>query len=70
MAKNHIGQFPKPLLKDLVVGRWIPIVGAGFSRNVVIPSGRHVPLWDGLGRALAAEIPNYPYCGGLDAISA
>lgn len=29
-----------------------------------------MPLWDDLGRALAADMPEYPYSGPLDAISA
>jgi hypothetical protein len=37
MAAKHISKFPKPLLDDLVAGRWLPIVGAGFSRNAVLP---------------------------------
>lgn len=41
-----------------------------MSRNAVVPSGRQVPLWDELGRALAGELENYSYAGPLDAISA
>lgn len=31
--------FPEVLLRDLVEGRWLPLVGAGFSRNAVTPAG-------------------------------
>ncbi len=70
MQKKYIPYFPKPLLDDLIVGRWLPIVGSGFSRNAVVPAGSTMPLWDDLGRALAQEMRDYPYSGALDAISA
>lgn len=53
-----------------MAGRWLPVIGAGMSRNAVVTSGRQVPLWDELGRTLAAEIQDYPYAGALDAVSA
>lgn len=67
---QYIESFPKPLLDDLVEGRWIPIVGAGMSRNAVAPAGKRMPLWNDLGKGLAEDIPGYPYSGALDAISA
>jgi hypothetical protein len=70
MSTTYIGHFPKPLLDDLVTGKWLPVVGAGMSRNAIVPSGKSVPLWDDLGRDLAGEMADYPYAGALDAISA
>jgi hypothetical protein len=70
MSSKHIGKFPKPLLADLVEGRWLPIVGAGFSCNAVLPAKKTMPAWDKLGKDLAAEMADYPYTGALDAISA
>jgi hypothetical protein len=70
MAKKHITVFPKPLLDDLVQGRLVPIVGAGLSKNAVVPSGSVMPLWDDIGKSLAKEMPVYTYSGALDAISA
>lgn len=67
---QYLKHFPKPLLDDLVAGRWLPVIGAGMSRNAVVPPGRQVPLWDDLGRELAAELQDYPYAGALDAASA
>lgn len=67
---QYLKHFPKPLLDDLVAGRWLPVIGAGMSRNAVVASGHQVPLWDELGRQLADEIQDYPYAGALDAISA
>jgi hypothetical protein len=40
MASKHLNRFPTPLLDDLVAGRWLPVVGAGFSRNAVLPPNR------------------------------
>ena len=62
--------FPQPLLDDLVEGRWLPIVGAGFSRNAVVPAGKQMPLWDDLGRGFARDLADYPYSTPLDAMSA
>jgi uncharacterized protein YutE (UPF0331/DUF86 family) len=70
MSSKHISRFPKPLLADLVAGRWLPIVGAGFSCNAVLPASKEMPAWDKLGKDLAAEMADYPYTGALDAISA
>jgi hypothetical protein len=67
---QYLKHFPKPLLDDLVAGRWLPVIGAGMSRNAVVPSGRQVPLWDGLGHELAEELQDYPYVSALDTISA
>lgn len=70
LDEKYISHFPKPLLDDLIAGRWLPVVGAGMSRNAVVPAGKVVPLWEDLGKELAADMPEYPYSGALDAISA
>lgn len=70
MQYNHLDEFPKPLLDDLVRGNVLPIVGAGLSRNAVLPTNTKMPMWDDLGRDLSREMPGYPYSGALDAISA
>jgi hypothetical protein len=70
MKEHYLKYLPKPLLADLVEQRWLPLVGAGMSRNAVVPRGAHLPLWDELGRAIADEIPDFPYTGAIDAISA
>ncbi len=67
---QHLRHFPPPLLDDLVSNRWLPVVGAGLSRNAKTPTGTRMPLWDDLGRALARELPDYSYSTVLDAISA
>lgn len=67
---KSLQHFPKPLLDDLIEGRWLPVVGAGFSRNAKLPPGKVMPLWDGLGKLLAEELPDYTYSGAVDATSA
>jgi hypothetical protein len=56
MATKYLQSFPKPLLDDLIAGRWLPIVGAGFSRNAVLPQGKAMPLWTDLGEALGRDL--------------
>jgi hypothetical protein len=70
MAARHLSKFPKPLLDDLVAGRWLPIVGAGFSRNAVLPLKKQMPLWNELGSLLEADPREYEPTNALDAISA
>jgi uncharacterized protein YutE (UPF0331/DUF86 family) len=68
--KKIIDAFPKPLLQDLIEGHWLPVIGAGLSRNATVPTGKKMPLWDDLGKTLPGEISDYPYSGTLDSISA
>jgi len=67
---NYLKHFPAPLLDDLVHNRWLPIVGAGFSRNADLPAPKRMPLWEELGRQLHKELPEYIYTNALDIISA
>jgi hypothetical protein len=69
MAK-YLRHFPKPLLDDLVAGRWLPVLGAGMSMNATLPPGAKMPLWPDLGTALAGEMASYSSAGALDSISA
>jgi len=70
MAKSYLTTFPAPLLDELVDGRWLPVIGAGMSLNAVVPLRKKMPLWQDLGRSLAAEMRDYEYGSPLDAISA
>lgn len=70
MAVKYLKHFPRPLLDDLVEGRWLPIVGAGFSRNAVLPSGQIMPLWEDLGESFAEDVQDYEYRNPIDIISA
>ena len=67
---KHIGSFPNPFLDDLVQGRCIPFVGAGFSINAKLPQGKRMPLWDELGSAFASAIQDYDFSSPIDAFSA
>ena len=67
---RYLRHFPKPLLDDLVKGQWLPIVGAGFSRNAVVPKGTQMPLWSDLGNTFGTELKDYSPSSPLDAISA
>ena len=66
---NYLKHFPKPLLDDLVSGRWLPIVGAGLSRNAVFSTPRTMPLWNELGKSLADDMSDYDFVNPIDAIS-
>ncbi|HEY2819466.1 MAG TPA: SIR2 family protein [Candidatus Acidoferrum sp.] len=70
MTSKYIKCFPKPVLDDLLTGKWLPVVGAGMSLNAIVPTGKKMLLWNGLGEALAKEIPDFSSTGALDAISA
>lgn len=69
MAGKYLKFFPRPLLDDLVKNRWLPLVGAGFSRNASLPSAKKMPLWDDIGRALHQDLGNFDYTNALDVIS-
>jgi hypothetical protein len=70
MSTKYLHLLPRPLLDDLLQGRWIPVIGAGLSRNAVLPKGSRVPLWQELGQAFADEMKGYPFREPIDAISA
>lgn len=70
MPAKYIKYFPKPLLDDLLAGRWLPVVGAGMSLNAVTPPGKRMPLWKDLGDTLANDLTDFSPNSVLDAISA
>ena len=70
-APTLISQIPEPLLQELVQGRWLPLVGAGFSRNGLVPTGAAPLAWSDLGSAIAAMVPGLGVTvGALEALSA
>ena len=69
MNTKVLAQVPAPLLEELTQGRWLPIVGAGFSKNAVVPGGAPPLDWSELGKALASDLPNVAFDNPLDAIS-
>lgn len=70
MAPKYLAHFPKPLLEDLVNGRWLPVIGAGMSLNAKLPPPIKMPLWHELGKSFADEIQDYSPTSVLDGISA
>jgi len=48
-----LSRFPEPLRRDIYENRCLPIIGAGFSRNAILPAGAAMPLWSDVGKSLA-----------------
>ncbi|MEG9625484.1 SIR2 family protein [Pseudomonas guariconensis] len=67
---DYLGHFPEPFLEDMVQGRCLPFVGAGFSLNAKIPKGKKMLDWDGLGKRVASALPEYQYTSAVEALSA
>lgn len=67
---EYIKHFPKPVLDDLVTGRWLPVVGAGLSLNAITPPDKKMPLWSDLSAKLVAELGDFSPTSLLDGISA
>lgn len=67
---DYIRHFPSPFLEDMVRGKVLPFVGAGFSLNAKIPNGKKMLDWDGLGKQAAKALQEYQYTTALDALSA
>ena len=70
MASKYLHHFPKPVLDDLVTGKWLPVLGAGMSLNAVVPKGKKMPLWGELSKALTDDLVDYTPSSTLDGISA
>lgn len=70
MATKYLAYFPKPVLDDLVTGKWLPVVGAGMSLNAIVSGGRKMPLWAGMGKQLTDELSDFVPTSLLDGISA
>jgi hypothetical protein len=70
VAPKYLSHFPKPLLEDLVNGRWLPVVGAGMSLNAKVPPPARMPLWHELGKSFSDELQDYSPTSVLDGISA
>jgi SIR2-like domain len=70
MPTKYLQHFPKPVLDDLLNGRWLPVVGAGMSMNAKVPKGKKMPLWSDMGKQLEDDLGYASSGGPLDAISA
>ena len=70
MEYKYIPIIPKPLLDDFIRNRVVPFVGAGFSKNAMIPDGLSMPDWNELGELAAENINDYEYDRNpIDALS-
>ena len=70
MTYKYIPVIPKPLLEDFIRNRVVPFVGAGFSKNAMIPDGLTMPDWNELGKLAADNINDYEYNNNpIDALS-
>ena len=67
---DYLSHFPDPFLEDMVQGRCLPFIGAGFSLNAKIPKGKKMLDWDGLGKKVAGALPEYQYTSAVEALSA
>lgn len=67
---DYLNYFPEPFLEDMVQGRCLPFIGAGFSLNAKIPRGKKMLDWDGLGKKVAGTLPEYQYTTAVEALSA
>lgn len=66
-----LAKVPKPLYDDIARGYWLPLVGAGLSRNAIVSSGAKPPDWNGLASVLRAELADPDDTSdALDVISA
>ena len=52
----YIEHIPSELLDDIRRGECIPVIGAGFSMNAVLPPGCRMPLWNDLGIEVARKM--------------
>lgn len=69
MGEKYLKYIPKTLQEDFIDNRVIPFVGAGFSKNAIVPEETSILDWDGLGKKVAAYIPDYIYTNAMDALS-
>ncbi|MFJ6456160.1 SIR2 family NAD-dependent protein deacylase [Paenarthrobacter sp. NPDC091669] len=71
MSTGYLDFVPPPLLDQLVEGQWLPLIGAGFSRNASVQIGEAPPDWKNLGKALAEHLPDFDSTvGPLEIVSA
>lgn len=69
VTMKYIKDVPKTLLDDFINNRVVPMVGAGFSKNAILPQGHTMPDWNHLGKIIGEYIPNYEFTNAIDALS-
>jgi hypothetical protein len=70
VSAKYLPRFPKPVLDDLVTGKWLPVIGAGMSLNAAVPTGTKMPLWAAMSKELTDELDDFAPTSILDGISA
>jgi hypothetical protein len=70
VSAKYLPNFPKPVLDDLVTGKWLPVIGAGMSLNAVVPAGKKMPIWAAMSKELTDELSDFASTSVLDGISA
>jgi hypothetical protein len=70
VSTKYLPHFPKPVLDDLVTGKWLPVIGAGMSLNAAVPTGKKMPLWAAMSKELTDELGDFASTSILDGISA
>jgi len=66
---KYLSEVPQTLLDDLAENKVVPVVGAGFSKNAILPKGCSMPDWNQLGKKVGEYIPNYEYLNAIDSLS-
>lgn len=66
---NLIDHIPRELLDDISSGECLPVVGAGLSRNAVLPPDCQMPLWNDLGAEFAKKLDMVFTGKPIDALS-
>ena len=69
MSKKYLKYIPKTLQEDFVDNGVLPFIGAGFSKNGVLPDKASMPDWNELGKKMSTYISNYTYSNAIDALS-
>lgn len=69
MNKKYLKYIPKSLQEDFIDNRVIPLIGAGFSKNAILPSGEKMLDWEEMGKVVSTYIQNYSYTNPIDALS-
>jgi hypothetical protein len=70
VSAKYLPHFPRPVLDDLVTGKWLPVIGAGMSLNATVPTGKKMPLWAEMSKELTDELGDFAATSVLDGISA
>lgn len=68
-SADYVNRLPAGLRRSLFAGRWLPVIGAGISRNARTDDGRRPPNWSELGDLLAVDVPTTSRGNPVDAIS-